>query len=109
MSAPVRAVEPRIRFMVRDLYRRFLWVGLDYPLGQAFVRKKAKAAIFANRDMTDEAELKKAIHKGRWMVKELIGVVQLKKYRTINERYNRSDDVPAGHAELLEKWNRRAI
>ena len=89
MSAPVKAVSPQVRSLVRDLYRRFLHVGLDYPLGQEFVRSKAKAAIFANRDMTDEVEIKRAVRKGRWMVKELIGVVQLKKYRALDKRYER--------------------
>ncbi|KAF1320277.1 Lyr motif-containing protein 5, partial [Globisporangium splendens] len=72
---------------VRDLYRRFLHVGKDYPLGLSYVREKVKAGFFKNRDLTDPVELKKAIHKGRWMVQEMIGVIQLKKYRTLNTRY----------------------
>ncbi|GLD92655.1 hypothetical protein PINS_up001234 [Pythium insidiosum] len=72
---------------VRDLYKRFLYVGRDYPLGLAYVREKAKAAFFRNRDLKDPVEVKKAIKKGRWMVRELIGVIQLKKYRTLNNRY----------------------
>lgn len=72
---------------VRDLYKRFLHVGGDYPLGLAYVREKAKAAFFANRHLTDPVEIKRAIHRGRWMVQEMIGVIQLKKYRTLNSRY----------------------
>jgi len=72
---------------VRDLYKRFLLVGRDYPLGLAYVRDKAKAAFFKNRALRDPVEVKKAIKHGRWMVRELIGVIQLKKYRTLNRRY----------------------
>ena len=32
-------------------------------------------------------EIKRAIAYGRYMVKEMIGVVQLKKYRTMKKRY----------------------
>lgn len=72
---------------VRDLYKRFLLVGRDYPLGLAYVRAKAKEAFFKNRALRDPVEVKKAIKRGRWMVRELIGVIQLKKYRTLNSRY----------------------
>lgn len=72
---------------VRDLYRRFLFVGRDYPMGLDYVRGKAKAAFLKNRDLKEPAEINKAIKHGRWMVRELIGVIQLKKYRTLNNRY----------------------
>lgn len=72
---------------VRDLYRRFLYVGKDYPLGLSYVREKVKTAFFKNKDLTDPLEVKRAIKKGRWMVQEMIGVIQLKKYRTLNSRY----------------------
>ncbi|GAB9467388.1 hypothetical protein Gpo141_00004735 [Globisporangium polare] len=72
---------------VRDLYKRFLYVGKDYPLGLAYVREKAKTAFFKNKDLADPLEVKRAIKKGRWMVQEMIGVIQLKKYRTLNSRY----------------------
>ncbi|TMW66162.1 hypothetical protein Poli38472_003927 [Pythium oligandrum] len=72
---------------VRDLYKRFLYVGRDYPLGLSYVREKTKTAFFRNKDLQDPVAIKKAIKKGRWMVRELIGVIQLKKYRTLNSRY----------------------
>lgn len=78
--------------LVRDLYKRFLIVGRDYPLGLDYVRNKAKAAIFAKANVTDPVELKRAVAKGRWQVKELIAVIQLKKYRKINQTYNERKD-----------------
>lgn len=73
--------------LVRDLYKRFLHVGRDYPRGLGYVREKAKTAIQNNAAMTDEKEIKLAVSKGRWWVNELIGVVQLKKYRAMRNRY----------------------
>jgi hypothetical protein len=76
---------------VRDLYKRFLLVGRDYPLGLSHVREKAKAAFFQNRDLADPVAVKKAVKRGRWMVREMVGVIQLKKYRTLNSRYTPED------------------
>lgn len=72
---------------VRNLYRRILVVGQDYPTGLDSVRTKAKAEFYKRADITDEVELKRAVNYGRYMVKEMIGVIQLKKYRTIKQRY----------------------
>ncbi|CAI5721215.1 unnamed protein product [Peronospora destructor] len=76
---------------VRDLYKRFLLVGRDYPLGLNHVRKKVKTAFFANGDLTDPLAIKKAIKRGRGRVREMVGVIQLKKYRTLNSRYTAED------------------
>ena len=55
--------------LVRDLFKRFLVVGRDYPLGLSHVRAKAKAAILANAGLTDELAIKRAVGRGRWMVR----------------------------------------
>ncbi len=78
------------RHLVTDLYKRFLLVGRDYPLGLPYVRAKAKAAIQQNAGLREEEDIMRAVAKGRWWVKELIGVVQLKKYRTLRQRYDGS-------------------
>lgn len=38
-----------------------------------------------------ERELRKAVGKGRYMIREMIGVIQLKKYRSLRRRYDDSD------------------
>jgi hypothetical protein len=73
--------------LVRDLYKRVLAVGRDYPLGLDYVRNKAKEAFRANANLTDEVEVKRAVNRGRWRVKEMIAVIQLRKYRQLNKRY----------------------
>jgi hypothetical protein len=80
--------------LVRDLYKRFLWVGKDYPKGLGYVREKAKLAIVGNKNITNEEELMKAIQRGRFWVNELIGVVKLRKYRTLRRRYGDTSAMP---------------
>lgn len=38
-----------------------------------------------------EKELRKAVGRGRFMVREMIGVIQLKKYRTLKRRYDTTE------------------
>lgn len=108
MSAPLSRIHP----LVRDLYKRALLVGRDYPhpQGMVFVREKWKEALrnpsncpswypagddnpHPSLDSTQrEKEIRRAVARGRFMVREMVGVVQLKKYRTMNQRYRRDDD-----------------
>ena len=97
---------PTPRALVLDLYRRFVIVGRDYPRGAAFVRERVKAAFFRNAALTDEDAVMRAVAKGRWWVKELIGVVQLKKYRTMRARYG---DAASGMQGVVEaRWEAEA-
>ena len=86
--------------LVRDLYKRVVHVGKDYPTGIAHVKQMWKKALRnpANcpscvTDPSSEAceeEILGAVHKGRFMVKEMIGVIQIKKYRAMKQRYDTS-------------------
>lgn len=95
--------------LVYDLYKRVIIVGRDYPHpgGLSYVReawKKAlksykppeidsKSTIHSEESLQQlrEKELLKAIAKGRFMVREMIGVIQIKKYREMKARYDTSD------------------
>lgn len=72
---------------VRDLYKRFLLAGRNYPKGLAFVRQKAKEGFGEQRHLKDEVDIKKAVAKGRWWVRELNAISKLAKYRQMRERY----------------------
>lgn len=78
--------------LVRDLYKRVLLVGRDYPLGLSYVREKARAEFAAKSRITDELELKKAVRDGRWRVKEMVAVIQLRKYRRLKQSYGGDAD-----------------
>tara|TARA_B110000902_G_scaffold65807_1_gene78156 strand:+ start:145 stop:348 length:204 start_codon:yes stop_codon:yes gene_type:complete len=65
-----------------------LLVGRDYPAGIEVVRRKAKEQFFANGSLSTETEIKKAVARGRWYVRnEIVGVIQLRKYRQLKSRY----------------------
>jgi hypothetical protein len=76
-----------MRPMVRELYKRFLIAGRWYPQGLDYVRGKTKEAFFKNRHLQDETEIKKAIGKGRYWVRELNAVSKFAKYRAMKRRY----------------------
>lgn len=64
-------------------------VGRDYPHpdGINYVRERVKKAFRDHKDVEDQYELRKRVHIGRYVVKELIAVIQIKKYRTMKKRY----------------------
>jgi hypothetical protein len=94
--------------MVRDLYKRAILAGRDYPVSWSKMRETWKRAL---RDPTNcpscyvvnhpedsrllisssspscEKEIRRAVARGRYMVREMIGVIQLKKYRAMKQRY----------------------
>lgn len=95
--------------LVRDLYKRAVVVGRDYPLGIDYVRRTWKKALRNPENCPScyasagdpssvnleskqcQKELRKAVGRGRFMVREMIGVIQLKKYRTMKRRYETND------------------
>jgi hypothetical protein len=48
-----------------------------------------------------EKELHKAVGRGRFMVREMIGVIQLKKYRTMKRRYDSREKNPSLSREYV--------
>jgi hypothetical protein len=116
---------------VRDLYKRVIHVGREYPSGMEHVRAVWKAALRnpqncpacyqwnddeAHHDRSDpksaaqassfscrrkslvtptgitsalcEEQMMQAVNRGRFMVKEMVGVIQVKKYRVMKQRYS---------------------
>jgi len=81
---PIKAMHP----LVRDLYKRAILVGQNYPQGIEYVRAKWKLALRNHSEpITTEQDLHKAVAKGRYYIREMEGIIQLKKYRTMKERY----------------------
>ena len=108
--------------LVRDLYKRVLHVGHDYPLGLEYVRRTWKKglrnvdncpscySVYDGNNVPNltspncEKELHKAVAKGRYMVREMIGIIQLKKYRAMKQRYDKPlEDLSVAMKRLEEK------
>lgn len=97
--------------LVRDLYKRVIHVGREYPAGLDYVRVVWKKSLKNQNNCPScfvdpksdecEREVRKAVAVGRRMVAEMVGVTQLKKYRAMKQRYD-SNDVPLGEASSQE-------
>ena len=73
---------------VRNLYKRVLVVGREWPGGLDYVRKKAKEEFRKNAHLTEESDIKRAVARGRWYVRnEMAGMIMLAKYRAMKRRY----------------------
>ena len=122
--------------LVRDLYKRAIIVGRDYPHpdGLEYVRRTWKAALRDSKncpscytqgrgtgdggdggsspaaapkpdclaDPKCEKEIRLAVGRGRKMVNEMVGVIQLKKYRTMRRRYGEGNDLEAEERRLRD-------
>ena len=120
--------------LVRDLYKRAIIVGGDYPHpdGLEYVRRTWKAALRDSKncpscytqgrrvddggdgscsaapkpnclaDPKCEKEIRLAVGRGRKMVNEMVGVIQLKKYRTMRRRYGEGNDLEAEERRLRD-------
>ena len=71
----------------------------NHGTGTVAVPKKMHCKEHPNPNC--ERELRKAVGKGKYMIREMIGVIQLKKYRSLRQRYDDSDRT--GVAFLKEK------
>jgi hypothetical protein len=106
--------------LVRDLYKRVLHVGRDYPTGLAHVKETWKKALRnpdncphcyggdakleGDSQQTCEEEILHAVNKGRFMVKEMVGVIKLKKYRAMKQRYESKPDEEQRQAnDIMQK------
>ncbi|ESO03900.1 hypothetical protein HELRODRAFT_79641, partial [Helobdella robusta] len=65
-----------------------LHMGKEYPKGYEYFRNKAKSIFLKNKDVTDETEIEKLLHRGQFVLKELETLYMLRKYRTLKKRYN---------------------
>jgi hypothetical protein len=72
---------------VRELYKRFLYASRNYPSGSNALMQRVKKEFFANRQLTNEIEIKKAIARGRYLAREVVAVNQLHKYRHLKKSY----------------------
>ena len=68
---------------VRSLYKKFLWLSNDWPQGRIVYKARVKAAF-----IQPTFELDKALEKGEYIVKEILALYSLKKYRYLKRTYD---------------------
>eukprot|EP00047_Mylnosiga_fluctuans_P005842 m.243052 g.243052 ORF g.243052 m.243052 type:complete len:119 (+) comp14157_c0_seq1:49-405(+) len=85
---------PKLHPLVRDLYKRYILAGRDYPTGLASFRELVKQSFRKNAHLTNEEDIIHTVARGRWYLSnEIIPVIRLRKYRTMRARYGNPDDV----------------
>ena len=59
-------------------------------------RPARQEEFFRHKDVTSEEEIAHLVHRGRWYLKnEVIGAIQLRKYRTLRKRYGADAQIQA--------------
>ncbi|ODQ60081.1 hypothetical protein WICANDRAFT_29884 [Wickerhamomyces anomalus NRRL Y-366-8] len=53
---------------VRNLYKRLLWIGRDYPQGYDYFKGKLRKGFIKNRQLEGQ-EVEKALEKGEFIYK----------------------------------------
>ncbi len=72
----------------RSLVKQALWAARFYPVpGYDAVKKKIREEVAASRDLRDPEQIKQAIARGRWQLRELEALNRLHKYRAVKKRY----------------------
>lgn len=72
---------------------------------------QVKAAFRANAGIQGQDALLRKVHEGRWWVGEMVGVIRLRKYRSLRQSYGVGSDLPfdAGKEALdISKDTKRA-
>jgi hypothetical protein len=72
----------------RSLLKQALWAARFYPVpGYDAVKKKIREEVAATRELRDPEQIKQAIARGRWHLRELEALNRLHKYRGMKKRY----------------------
>lgn len=80
--------QPSSHYRVKSLYKQLLYLGRDWPQGYTnYFRPRLHAAFVKQGGLQDEAEIKQAIARAEFMVKELETFWFLKKYRAVKRSY----------------------
>ena len=67
---------------------QMLYLGREYPLGYNYFRERLKKSFLKNKEVQDTVEITQLIKRGEFVIKEIEALYMLRKYRTLNKRYN---------------------
>ncbi|GAM82363.1 hypothetical protein ANO11243_003420 [Dothideomycetidae sp. 11243] len=80
-----------LRLEVKRLYKELLYLGRDYPKGYAYFQPRLHRAFAGKAELTDEAEIRRAVEQGEYLKKEIEALYFLKKYRAMKSAYSPAD------------------
>ncbi|XP_073506624.1 electron transfer flavoprotein regulatory factor 1 [Phyllobates terribilis] len=76
-----------LRGEVVKLYKNLIFLGREYPKGEAFFKERLKKAFMKNKDVSDPEKIRELIARGEFVIKELEALYFLRKYRAMKQRY----------------------
>ncbi|KAM9313373.1 electron transfer flavoprotein regulatory factor 1 [Gastrophryne carolinensis] len=76
-----------LRGEVVKLYKNLLYLGREYPGGEAFFRERLKRSFMKHREERDPEKIRQLLGRGQFVMKELEALYFLRKYRAMKQRY----------------------
>lgn len=91
-----------LRRAVLNQYKNFMYLARDYPAGEQYFRDRAKKAFVKNSALSDPAEIRKALDRGEFVIKEVEALYALRKYRTLRARYSDEEQARVAVSSIEE-------
>lgn len=73
--------------LVRDLLKRFVLLARRHPSGEAWVKNHAREALARNAQLSGELEIRRAVAKGRRVIRDAEEFAKFSRYRAMRRRY----------------------
>ncbi|CAN0228576.1 unnamed protein product [Ectocarpus sp. 6 AP-2014] len=74
--------------LVRDLCKRFVLASRRHPSGEAWFKDKAKEAMQRNALLSSEEDIRRAVARGRRVVRDAEEFSKFSRYRAMRRRYS---------------------
>ncbi|KAK0469929.1 uncharacterized protein EV420DRAFT_1497552, partial [Desarmillaria tabescens] len=81
------------RLRALSLYKELQRLGKDYPDPSYDFKARVRRMFEKNRNLTDDAEIEKAIKFGEYIKEETLALYSLRKYRHLKRMY--PDSIPS--------------
>uniref|UniRef100_A0A8C4QDA9 Complex 1 LYR protein domain-containing protein n=1 Tax=Eptatretus burgeri TaxID=7764 RepID=A0A8C4QDA9_EPTBU len=81
----------KLKYLPPSLVFQLLFMGRDYPAGEALFKERLRHAFRKNMHVSDPNEIRKLIARGNYMARELQALYHVRKYRAMKSRYYNND------------------
>eukprot|EP00752_Nemacystus_decipiens_P013461 g11923.t1 len=74
--------------LVRNLCKRFILAARRHPSGEAWFKEKVRDALQRNALLSSEEDIKRAVARGRQVVRDAEEFSKFSRYRAMRRRYS---------------------
>lgn len=71
-------------------------------MGEEYFKARAKKAFSKNAQLRDPVEIRKALDRGEFVIKEVEALYALRKYRSLRARYSDEEQAKVALDKILE-------